>query len=138
MRRQVGFSLIELMIVVAIIAALVAIAVPAYQNYTIRSQVTAGLADINSGKALFESLVVANNRTGFALDEIGLRPSTPRCRVVSMQSNADGSGYIRCQLVGHPAIDGKVLAINRGSNGVWHCQLGAGVSGKHRPSGCTD
>jgi len=47
---QKGFTLIELMIVVAIIAILAAIAIPAYQNYLIRTQVTEGLTMMDGAK----------------------------------------------------------------------------------------
>jgi type IV pilus assembly protein PilA len=51
MKKQQGFTLIELMIVVAIIGILAAIAIPAYQDYTIRAQVSEGLSLVAGAKA---------------------------------------------------------------------------------------
>jgi type IV pilus assembly protein PilA len=62
---QKGFTLIELMIVIAIIGILAAIAIPAYQNYTIRAQVTEGLTLADGWKtAIAEYYANTGNLTG--------------------------------------------------------------------------
>jgi type IV pilus assembly protein PilA len=64
---QKGFTLIELMIVIAIIGILAAIAIPAYQNYTIRSQVTEGLSLADGWKTSISEYYAQNGQmpTGF-------------------------------------------------------------------------
>jgi type IV pilus assembly protein PilA len=57
---QKGFTLIELMIVIAIIGILAAIAIPAYQNYTIRSQVTEGLSLADGWKTSISEFYAQN------------------------------------------------------------------------------
>lgn len=134
MQHAKGFTLIELMIVVAIIAILAAISLPAYQNYTIKSQLTAALSEINSGRSMFESKLVAENITTFDPADIGLPTSTPRCSTINLTSGA--AGHIECIVRGAPPIHGDALRINRNASGEWQCQTAAGTLPKHKPNHC--
>ena len=132
-RTARGFTLIELMIVVAIIAVLAALGFVIYQDFTIRSQVTAGLADISAGRSNFESLVIARNLNTFDVTDLGLSAQTTRCDPIDMQPGPDG--FIRCSLVGHPAIAGEAVTLQRTVDDVWLCEA-SGVAPRHRPEGC--
>jgi type IV pilus assembly protein PilA len=133
---QKGFTLIELMIVVAIIAILAAIALPAYQDYVARSQVTSGLADIRGGVTAAEELI--NRGTGtLSPANLGLRTSTARCSSITVAgaSTDDGGQEIECTLTGNPKVSGDVVTLTRDTSGSWNCTTDADA--KYRPDGCT-
>lgn len=133
MGKQRGFTLIELMIVVAIIAILAAIALPAYQNYVAKSQLTAGLADVRSGLTGFESHVLVESVNTFDLTDIGLSASTPRC---SLSMLSGDTGFIRCTLKGNPQVAGKTIELARTASGEWQCKVQATIDSKLWPAGC--
>ncbi|HEU5436738.1 MAG TPA: pilin, partial [Telluria sp.] len=90
-KAQAGFTLIELMIVVAIIGILAAVAIPAYQDYVAKSQVVTALAEITPAKNSMEEKVsqggvsaadvtLLNGSSAEGLALLGITATTsPRC-----------------------------------------------------------
>jgi type IV pilus assembly protein PilA len=145
MKKQQGFTLIELMIVVAIIGILAAIAIPAYQDYTIRAQVSEGLNLSAGAKAAVSEYFMDRGVLPLDNTEAGIAtiPTDIQGNYVSQLVVANGIITVTYSNAApqsaNQAINGSTLTLtpNTANPGAidWDCSS-ANLAAKHLPSAC--
>ena len=140
--KQNGFTLIELMIVIAIIGVLAAIALPAYQDFVSKAQVSVGLAEIALVNVSLLNNISATDAAG--LLPFGIRSATStRCSykiVINVSALASyGQAGVQCTLNGSGSVQGRIIRFERTADappetGQWTCRTD--VDAKFAPVGC--
>lgn len=134
-----GFTLIELMIVVAIIGILAAIAIPAYQNYVIRAQISEGLSLATGAKAAVWDFISNSGRMPRSNRSAGLAlAASINGNYVEQVDVSHGPIVITYGNKANVAVTGKTLRLSpvtsEGSI-IWAC-AGGTLASKYRPTPC--
>ena len=138
-RIQQGFTLIELMIVVAIVGILAAIALPAYQDYVVRSKMSEGEAAVAACKTSVAEYLSTHAAGGLAgITTVSSGCSTTATQYVSGLSVASGvitvnttnTGAGACNLILTPTLG----ATDTATITTWTGTHGGGCAAKHVPS----
>ena len=138
-RSQSGYTLIELMMAVAIIGILAAIAIISYQGYVKKTQMAAIYQTINTFRLPYQTLM--NDGAGvadFTPSGLTLASQSVYCQlsVVAPNINSDTINAIRCDIQKISNLSGEHIRLDRDQDGNWSCQHSNNLPKTYLPTDC--
>jgi type IV pilus assembly protein PilA len=141
MTNQKGFTLIELMIVIAIVGILAAVALPAYQDYTIRAKIAEPMAVLSEAKTSMSEYFVAMGKLPADATAAGIRTTIGTDITASMAVADTGNLTVTLTAdasLGDAASQDILLSLKSSTNGQlqYKCIAGTGMAVKFLPANC--
>lgn len=137
--KNKGFTIIELMIAVAIIGVLAAIAIPAYQNYIIRAKVSESLTFASQAKTAVAEFYQSQGSLPTSNTQAGLAASVSGTNVSAVSVGTGGQITVTASIAGIPTTANITFTPSTGPSGItWVCTQGGGntLDNQYRPSNC--
>ncbi|RLL48647.1 pilin [Acinetobacter cumulans] len=139
---EIGFTLLELVIVVAVISILAALSVYNYQNYIVKAQVNSILAELKGGKLQYELILNSASVFGvrsFTVENVFLNKKSNFC-LYKVYEPIDGvsAPAFECKILGKAssALSDRVIYFDRDLNGNWKCRYSLDFIPKFKQEAC--
>lgn len=136
---QSGFTLIEVMIVIAIVGILAAIATVSYHTQIRKSQLTTVYQELNYFRQPYQILMSEGaGVTDFSPNGLNIPAQTKYCQfeVTEPNTNKMTTDAVKCTIQNLSYIQGQSLSLDRAADGSWQCRPSAGISKSYLPQAC--